>query len=93
MALNNPWAIFSGEKRNRMQTDEKSLYDTETITNRLGNILEHGKQRMTDMGHTVTEKSKQVAELTDQCVHRNAWTTVLVSAGVGLLLGMLLRRR
>ena len=75
-----------------MQTDER-LYNSETITNRIGNVLENGKQRMADVGHMVAEKSKQVATSTDGCVHRNAWTAILASAAVGLLLGVLLRRR
>jgi len=67
--------------------------DTETMTNRIRGTLEHGKHTLTDMGHTMAEKSKEFASMTDECVHRNAWTAILASVGIGFLMGMLISPR
>jgi ElaB/YqjD/DUF883 family membrane-anchored ribosome-binding protein len=79
-----------------METTQNFASGTEkldTFTNRMSGSLERGKERLSDMGTNLMHKSKEVARLTDDCVHRNVWTSVLASAGVGLLIGMLIRRR
>ena len=38
-------------------------------------------------------KTKEVATSTDQYVHQNPWKAVTVSAGVGLLLGVIFSKR
>jgi ElaB/YqjD/DUF883 family membrane-anchored ribosome-binding protein len=42
---------------------------------------------------TATEQSRQAARATDQYVHQNPWTAIGISAGVGLLIGLLISRR
>jgi len=39
------------------------------------------------------EHGRQAAEVTDQYVHQNPWAAVAVSAGIGLLIGLLIGRR
>lgn len=39
------------------------------------------------------ETGKELAEKTDDYVHENPWRAVAISAGVGLVLGMLISRR
>jgi ElaB/YqjD/DUF883 family membrane-anchored ribosome-binding protein len=42
---------------------------------------------------TAIEQSRQAARATDQYVHQNPWTAIGISAGVGLLIGLLISRR
>lgn len=39
------------------------------------------------------EQSRQTARATDQYVRQNPWTAIGISAGVGLLVGLLIGRR
>ena len=55
--------------------------------------LNSAKESLSSVESTVTEKAKVVAERTDEFVHRNPWEAVGVAAGIGLLLGLLIRRR
>jgi ElaB/YqjD/DUF883 family membrane-anchored ribosome-binding protein len=55
--------------------------------------LNNAKDSLSSVEGTVTEKAKVVAERTDEFVHRNPWEAVGVAAGLGLLIGLLIRRR
>jgi ElaB/YqjD/DUF883 family membrane-anchored ribosome-binding protein len=39
------------------------------------------------------EKGKAVAQDADEFVHQNPWKAVAISAGVGMLIGMLISRK
>jgi ElaB/YqjD/DUF883 family membrane-anchored ribosome-binding protein len=54
--------------------------------------LNSAKESLSSVEGTVTEKAKVVAERTDEFVHRNPWEAVGIAAGIGLLLGLLIRR-
>ena len=55
--------------------------------------LNSAKESLSSVEGSVTEKAKVVAERTDEFVHRNPWEAVGVAAGIGLLLGLFIRRR
>jgi len=55
--------------------------------------LNNAKESLSSVEGTVTEKAKVVAERTDEFVHRNPWEAVGVAAGIGLLVGLFIRRR
>jgi len=55
--------------------------------------LNNAKESLSSVEGTVTEKAKVVAERTDEFVHRNPWEAIGVAAGLGLLIGLLIRRR
>lgn len=55
--------------------------------------LNSAKESLSSVEGTVTEKAKVVAERTDEFVHRNPWEAVGVAAGIGLLVGLFIRRR
>lgn len=62
------------------------------MKDRIVDSLEHGKERFSDMSHTVTDGSKDLARLTDRCVHQHAWKAIASMALFGVALGLLLRR-
>jgi ElaB/YqjD/DUF883 family membrane-anchored ribosome-binding protein len=55
--------------------------------------LNNAKESLSSVEGTVTEKAKVVAERADEFVHRNPWEAVGVAAGLGLLIGLFIRRR
>ena len=55
--------------------------------------LNNAKETLSSVEGTLTEKAKEVAEGADEFVHRNPWEAVGVAAGLGLLIGLFIRRR
>ncbi|MBU3611842.1 YqjD family protein [Polynucleobacter sp. MG-27-Goln-C1] len=55
--------------------------------------LNNAKESLSSVEGTLTEKAKVVAEGADEFVHRNPWEAVGVAAGLGLLIGLFIRRR
>jgi ElaB/YqjD/DUF883 family membrane-anchored ribosome-binding protein len=51
------------------------------------------KSKMADAQDSLVEKSKAAAKVTDEYVHDNPWTAIGVSAGIGLVIGLLIGRR
>lgn len=51
------------------------------------------KSKMADAQEILLEKSKAAAKVTDEYVHENPWKAIGVSAGVGLVIGLLIGRR
>ncbi len=51
------------------------------------------KSKMADAQDTIVKKSKAAAKVTDEYVHDNPWKAIGVSAGIGLVIGLLIGRR
>lgn len=51
------------------------------------------KSKMADAQDTLLDKSKEVANVADEFVHDNPWKAIGISAGVGLIIGLLIGRR
>lgn len=51
------------------------------------------KERLAEMEDQALERAREVATAADKYVRENAWQSVAIAAGVGLLVGLLLRRR
>ena len=58
---------------------------------RIEQSLIEGKKALADAEKTLVRKSKEAAELADDYVRDNPWSAVGIAAGVGLVLGLLLR--
>ena len=46
-----------------------------------------------DAEKTLVKKSKEAAEIADDYVRENPWSAVGIAAGVGLILGLLIRAK
>jgi len=55
--------------------------------------LASAKESLSTAQGPITEKVKELAEGTDDFVHRNPWEAIGVAAGLGLLIGLFISRR
>jgi ElaB/YqjD/DUF883 family membrane-anchored ribosome-binding protein len=66
---------------------------TQALRDKVQENLKQARGYLQDIEETVVDKSKVAARATDEYVHENAWRTVGIAVGVGILIGMLLRNR
>ena len=59
---------------------------------RIQENLAAAKVRLVAAEDAVVAKTKEAAKATDEYVHENPWKAVGISAGVGLIIGMLISR-
>jgi ElaB/YqjD/DUF883 family membrane-anchored ribosome-binding protein len=64
-----------------------------SMTERVGDSLEHSRAALTDMQEMLTERTRECMHATDVYVRDNPWQAVGIAAGLGLVLGLLLGRR
>jgi ElaB/YqjD/DUF883 family membrane-anchored ribosome-binding protein len=55
--------------------------------------LKLAREYLQDFEGTVVDKSKVAARITDEYVHENAWRTIGIAVGIGLIIGLLIRDR
>lgn len=65
----------------------------EELRDRGLSLLDAAIDKAQDMQTAVVETSREVAGSADDYVRENPWTAVAVSAGVGLLVGLLIARK
>jgi ElaB/YqjD/DUF883 family membrane-anchored ribosome-binding protein len=63
-----------------------------SIRSKALDTLTSAKENLSLLEGPLTEKAKAVAEGADDFVHRKPWEAVGVAAGLGLLIGLLIRR-
>ena len=63
------------------------------IRSRAQDAVNNLKPQLVKLEHTVVEKAKSTATATDAYIHENPWTAIGVSAGIGLVIGLLIGRR
>jgi ElaB/YqjD/DUF883 family membrane-anchored ribosome-binding protein len=99
---------MDGETKDRLVDDLKSLIaDAEELlratTNQAGEAvaaarqkiersLIEGKKALSDAEQVVIQRSKEAADFADDYVRENPWSAIGIAAGVGLLVGLLMRR-
>jgi ElaB/YqjD/DUF883 family membrane-anchored ribosome-binding protein len=65
----------------------------QALRDKLDRNLKLAKDYLHDVEGSVVDKSKVAARVTDEYVHENAWRTVGLAIGVGILIGFLIRDR
>ena len=63
-----------------------------TIRRRIEESLKEGKETLADAQDILIEKTKDAAEAACDYVQKNPWSAVAIAAGIGLVLGLLIRR-
>lgn len=56
-------------------------------------LLEAATEKAHEMQAVALEKGKVAAKSTDEFVHQHPWPAVAISAGVGLVVGLLIARK
>lgn len=56
-------------------------------------MLDVAMEKAAEMQAVALEKGKQAAQSTDEFVHEHPWKAVAISAGIGLVVGMLIARK
>ena len=74
-------------------TEDHPSETISSIRNKALETISGAKASLSNLEGTLTEKAKVVAEGADDFVHRNPWEAVGVAAGLGLLIGLFIRRR
>ena len=74
-------------------TEDHPSETISSIRNKALETLSGAKVSLSNLEGTLTEKAKVVAEGADDFVHRNPWEAVGVAVGLGLLIGLFIRRR
>ena len=64
-----------------------------TARRRIEQRLEEGKRSLAEAEALVIDKGKEAAKTADVYVRENPWNAVGIAAGVGLVVGLLVRRR
>ncbi len=54
--------------------------------------LVEGKKALAEAEKVVLERSKEYADIADDYIRENPWSAVGIAAGVGLILGLLIKR-
>lgn len=65
----------------------------QALREKIDQNLKHAKEYLQDFEESVVDKSRVAARITDEYVHENAWRTVGLAIGVGVVIGLLLRNR
>ena len=73
-------AQASGERAEELRTKGMALLDA-------------AMEKAQDLQAAAIEKSKEAAKSADEFVHAKPWQAVAISAGVGLVVGLLVSRR
>ena len=74
-------------------TEDHPEQTIHSIRNKALDTIAGAKASLSSLEGSVTDKAKVVAEGADDFVHRNPWEAVGIAAGLGLLIGLFLRRR
>ena len=70
---------------------ETTASHLENITDQIEQGIEKGRYTWKQFQDQVSTKGKDAAEATDAYVHENPWKVVGMAAGLGLIVGLLLR--
>jgi ElaB/YqjD/DUF883 family membrane-anchored ribosome-binding protein len=62
------------------------------VRRRIEESLKEGKQTLSDAEEILFEKTQDAADAACEYVQKNPWSAVGIAAGVGLVLGLLIRR-
>ena len=62
------------------------------VRQRIEQSVQEGKRSLAEAEDLLLNKSEEAAKATDEYVRENPWGAVGIAAGVGLVLGLLIRR-
>ena len=92
--MNAPAEKLVGDVKVLVSDVEELLKATATQTGeRIAGVRARAQAAITQSGNAAVEQGRQTARAANEYVHENPWSAVGVSAGIGLLIGLLISRR
>lgn len=86
-------AVIADTEELMKSVSSDSAGKTQALRDKVQENLKQAREYLQDIEEAVVDKSKVAARATDEYVHENAWRTVGIAVGLGILIGMLLRNR
>lgn len=84
--------IADSEEMLKLTADEVSAGAVQ-LRERVRVRMEKAKAELVHLQQVTVEKAKAAGHATDEFVHQNPWKSIGISAGVGLVVGLLISRR
>ncbi len=73
-----------------LQTTAKNV---RALGDQIHETVNQGKVKLRELQEVIVDKTRNAAETTDAYVRENPWTAIGAAAGIGVIIGLLLRRR
>ena len=73
-----------------LQTTARSVG---ALADQIEQTVNAGKEKLGELQTALVEKTRQAAKTTDQYVRQNPWQAIGAAAGLGFIIGFLMRRR
>jgi|SRR5690242_4120657 ElaB/YqjD/DUF883 family membrane-anchored ribosome-binding protein len=86
-------AVISDTEELMKSVSNESGGKTQALRARIEENLKQARGYLHDFEGTVVDKSRVAARKTDEYVHENAWRTIGIAVGIGVLIGFLLKDR
>jgi ElaB/YqjD/DUF883 family membrane-anchored ribosome-binding protein len=90
--LNDLKALVSDAEELLKATANQAGEKVAVARQKIEQSLIEGKKALADAEKTFVKKSQECAEIADDYVRENPWSAVGIAAGIGLVLGLLIRR-
>jgi ElaB/YqjD/DUF883 family membrane-anchored ribosome-binding protein len=86
-------AVISDTEEILLATADQTGEQIVNLRVRVQARLDDARLRLAEIQADLVDRTKQVAQATDDYVHESPWTAIGIAAGVGVLAGLLLGRR
>jgi ElaB/YqjD/DUF883 family membrane-anchored ribosome-binding protein len=86
-------AVISDTEELMKSVSNESGGKTQALRARIEENLKQAREYLHDFEGTMVDKSRVAARKTDEYVHENAWRTIAIAVGIGVLIGFLLKDR
>ena len=86
-------SVISDTEELMKSVSNESSGPAQALRTRIEQNLKQAKEYLEDFEDSVIDKSKTAARATDEYVHENAWQTIGLAVGIGILIGYLISDR
>ncbi|MDE2366497.1 MAG: DUF883 domain-containing protein [Betaproteobacteria bacterium] len=86
-------AVISETEELMRSVSDESGGKTQALRARIEDNLKQAREYLHDFEGAMIDKSRIAARKTDEYVHENAWSTIGIAVGIGVLVGLLIRGR
>lgn len=92
--LTSDFKVLMGDVEELLKSTSSQAGETiADLRQRLGKKLEEGKKALSEQERALREKAEEGKASVEAYLREKPWITVGIAAGIGLVLGSLLRRR